>query len=44
MSLSRVELLRIIFAGILPILVVGKEFGQRACLTLLFRGRRAGVG
>ena len=43
MSLSRVELLRIILAGVLPILVVGKEFRQCARFTRLFCWRRRGV-
>lgn len=34
-SLSRIDLLRIIFAGVLGILLVGEEVGQRAGFTLL---------
>ena len=43
MSLSRIELLRIIVAGVLPFLLVGEEIGQRTRFTLLFRWRRGGV-
>jgi len=43
MSLSRIELLRIIVAGILPFLLVGEEIGQWARFTCLFRWRRGGV-
>ncbi|MGY4430933.1 hypothetical protein ACVWWO_003410 [Bradyrhizobium sp. F1.13.1] len=35
MSLSRVELLRIIVVRVVPILVLAEEFGQRARFTLL---------
>jgi hypothetical protein len=43
-SLSRVELSRIIVAGVLPFLLVGEEIGQWARFTLLLRWRRCGVG
>jgi hypothetical protein len=35
MSLSRVDLLRIIVVRVVPILVLAEEFGQRARFTLL---------
>ena len=43
MSLSSVELLWIIVAGILPVLVVGEEFWQWTRFTCLFRWRRGGI-
>ena len=34
-SLSRVELLRFLLAGVLPVLVVGEEFGLLACALVV---------
>lgn len=43
MSLSRVKLLRVVVARVLPILIVGEEFGQRARFALLRHWRRIGI-